>query len=239
MATLKRLVASTGVTALVSIHQPSLELLLFFDAAVVLGAGGYQAYAGEVGPLGRGLAAYFEGVPPISATPATTTSSSSPTASLGGSRLPRVCPADANPATWVLQQLSEEGGPPTQSSATMEAASTAAIAFGEAWETSEQLRLLTLSQAAALQQPADDIPSNAASPPWHSRIYYCLSSISGATASAPRRSVLVQWAALSARAWRASYRDVLFSGARLLAVVVLAALFGALYFKVRGPGGRG
>ncbi|TEA17577.1 ZEB2-regulated ABC transporter 1 [Colletotrichum sidae] len=79
--------AKSGQAVLCTIHQPSAMLFSRFDRLLLLQRGGKTVYFGDIGPNARVMIDYLEsnGAPP--------------------------CPADANPAEWMLKvtTLSEDG----------------------------------------------------------------------------------------------------------------------------------
>ena len=237
MALLRRLAMNSegGVTVLVSIHQPSLELLSYFDSAVVLCPGGKQAFAGDIGPLGRRMAAIFER-----------------NAAPEGSRV--VCPADANPATWVLQQLSgereEENNDRGSSSSGVKNSST----IDAVNSSSHEIGAVVPAPPAASSSSCRDSSSSGRGRGalWYSAAWAASSELRDIHASfsnsvdldskttavfkrnthRPPATVFTQIRVLSVRAWRASYRDTVVVVARLAAVVILAVLTGALYYQL-------
>jgi ABC-type multidrug transport system ATPase subunit/ABC-type multidrug transport system permease subunit len=78
---LLRDLADAGQAILCTIHQPSATLLEKFDRLLLLASGGKTVYFGDLGKDSQNLVNYF--------------------AQYG----PNVCPADANPAEWVLEQV--------------------------------------------------------------------------------------------------------------------------------------
>ncbi|KAJ6260894.1 ABC multidrug transporter C [Drechslerella dactyloides] len=86
ICTLLRKLARNGQAILCTIHQPSAILFQEFDRLLFLAAGGRQIYFGEIGDNSETLISYFErngGFP---------------------------CPADANPAEWMLEVIGAAPG---------------------------------------------------------------------------------------------------------------------------------
>jgi ABC-type multidrug transport system ATPase subunit/ABC-type multidrug transport system permease subunit len=81
MKVVKR-ISRSGRAIICTIHQPSAELFFLFDRLLLLGAGGYQIYFGDVGRRAQGFVKYLSRCPGI--TPIK----------------PRV-----NPASWMLVEL--------------------------------------------------------------------------------------------------------------------------------------
>ncbi|KAF5344805.1 hypothetical protein D9758_014417 [Tetrapyrgos nigripes] len=77
--------AQEGQAVLCTIHQPSAELFNMFDRILLLKSGGQTVYQGELGPHGRSLISYFE------------------------SNGARPCPAEANPAEYMLDVIGAAG----------------------------------------------------------------------------------------------------------------------------------
>ncbi|KAF5374350.1 hypothetical protein D9758_004563 [Tetrapyrgos nigripes] len=78
--------AQEGQAVLCTIHQPSAELFNMFDRILLLKSGGQTVYQGELGSHGRSLISYFE---------------------RNGAR---PCPADANPAEYMLDVIGAGAG---------------------------------------------------------------------------------------------------------------------------------
>ncbi|KAF3941690.1 hypothetical protein ABW19_dt0210327 [Dactylella cylindrospora] len=86
ICTLLRKLARNGQAILCTIHQPSAILFQEFDRLLFLASGGRQIYFGEIGDGSQTLIQYFErngGFP---------------------------CPADANPAEWMLEVIGAAPG---------------------------------------------------------------------------------------------------------------------------------
>lgn len=79
-----RRVATTGRTVCTTIHQPSADVFLMFDDVLLMQRGGWTAYFGPLGADGALLVAYLQGVPGA-----------------------HPCPAGMNPASWMLDVLSQ------------------------------------------------------------------------------------------------------------------------------------
>ncbi|THU83339.1 putative ABC multidrug transporter [Dendrothele bispora CBS 962.96] len=102
ICTLLRKLANNGQAILCTIHQPSALLFQEFDRLLFLARGGRPVYFGDIGENSRTLISYFEkqGAHP--------------------------CPADANPAEWMLEVIGAAPG------------AVAARDYAEAWRDSAE-----------------------------------------------------------------------------------------------------
>ncbi|PSC69376.1 ATP-binding cassette transporter isoform B [Micractinium conductrix] len=78
-----RATVNTGRTVVCTIHQPSLDIFEAFDELLVLKPGGVCVYFGPLGWESERLIAYFQAIPCVAP-----------------------CPAQYNPANWMLEQTS-------------------------------------------------------------------------------------------------------------------------------------
>ncbi|VDC07751.1 unnamed protein product [Peniophora sp. CBMAI 1063] len=117
ICTLLRKLANHGQAILCTIHQPSALLFQSFDRLLFLQKGGRTVYFGDIGENSATLIQYFErqGAP--------------------------TCPADANPAEWMLHVIGAAPG------------SSAVRDFAEAWRESAEL--------AAVKSHLADLRANA------------------------------------------------------------------------------
>ena len=79
-----RRVATTGRTVCTTIHQPSTDVFLMFDDVLLMQRGGWMAYFGPLGTDGLLLVDYLQSVPGA-----------------------HPCPPGMNPASWMLDVLSQ------------------------------------------------------------------------------------------------------------------------------------
>lgn len=243
-----RNIASTGRTVIATIHQPSSEVFAMFDSLLLLDTGGKQVYFGPVQAAGRqpeaptdsvaegdhhrssdaddsgasslaagGVVGYFSGIPGIT------------TLSRG-----------KNPANWVLELLSDRSGisrdraaadlkPHPRSgegagsilSATRPPHAAQPNRFAVAYQQSSlkgaaDARISVIKADAAVAAARAHMEGN---PP-------------AASAGGRSTSFVSHMRLLLARAVQSQCRDVGYSGSRFVAMIVLALLFGALFWKI-------
>ncbi|KAK6537823.1 hypothetical protein TWF694_010726 [Orbilia ellipsospora] len=146
ICTLLRKLARNGQAILCTIHQPSAILFQEFDRLLFLAAGGRQIYFGEIGEGSQTLIQYFErngGFP---------------------------CPADANPAEWMLEVIGAAPG------------SHSDIEWSKVWrespENAEVLQELDRMEKELpheiVQGPMSNLPSskNDFAVPFRTQLYY-------------------------------------------------------------------
>ncbi|KAK7466063.1 Multidrug resistance protein [Stygiomarasmius scandens] len=102
ICTLLRKLANSGQAILCTIHQPSALLFQEFDRLLFLARGGRPVYFGDIGKNSQTLISYFE------------------------SQGAHPCPADANPAEWMLEVTGAAPG------------AVAARDYAEAWRESNE-----------------------------------------------------------------------------------------------------
>jgi ABC-type multidrug transport system ATPase subunit len=197
-------IAATGRTIVATIHQPSAEVFFSFDQLLVLVPGGTQAYLGPLGTHASSLVAFLHNVP-------------------GVARLP----SETNPATWMLQELSNPSLPPAQSNQPVftNHPGTAAVELSE---------LSVLSTP-----PAGD--SNVVS------AFYARSSLFSQNASSivalnssSKTSALhvtlpgffQQFCALTSRMWTFMWRCTSWNSLRMFVFIFLSIFFGLLYLQI-------
>ncbi|KAJ7145372.1 ABC-2 type transporter-domain-containing protein [Mycena crocata] len=103
---LMRKLANHGQAILSTIHQPSAILMQSFDRLLFLAPGGKTVYFGDIGENSKVLTSYFE--------------------KYGA----HACPADANPAEWMLEVIGAARG------------STAIHDWHEVWKSSQERELV-------------------------------------------------------------------------------------------------
>lgn len=111
-----------GQAILCTIHQPSAMLFQRFDRLLFLAKGGRTVYFGDIGENSTSMISYFEGHGAPS------------------------CPADANPAEWMLDAIGAAPGSHTE------------IDWHQAWRESSNYREVQ-AELQGLKDNASDVPS--------------------------------------------------------------------------------
>ena len=199
MRTVSAAAAASGVAVCATIHQPSGEVVRAFDRGLVL-VSGKTVYAGRLDPAS--VSSYFSRVAPavVEARP--------------------LVPG-ANPATWVLQLVSNDGMRAPQSSFRQ-------VDFVALWHDSPEAAALRadVEAAAAIEKTNRDDAETASPAVVRSRpCHFWTQRVS----VSPLASLRTQVALLLRRAWLAQLRDTPTLVARFAALAFLGLLVGALY----------